>query len=275
MRYISSSLSDILPYRISVLQSYMVTVREGRNINLHILLEFIMLQVLQGNCLDVLQTLPENSIDSFYTCPSPFRYYEEEITGKVGSEVELDHYLLNLMNLLMFSHRVLKPTGSFFLQIPEIFNKIGGMFGMPVIVENRIRTLGMYYLMNRLIWYRTETKQLKNYKDMGFLKNYEYIFHLVKDYDKFYFNNKSKYAKTSVFSYPIEDSYYTNEFDSGLPEELTRIIIDTTVPENGVICDPLCGSAKVGVVAKKMNRSFIGVDIDFKTCELARIRLGL
>lgn len=234
-----------------------------------------MSTILQGDAISVLKGMKPESIDTIYTCPSPFRYYEEEEIGKIGSEEQLDHYLLNLMNLLMFSHRVLKPTGSFFLQIPEIFNKIGGCFGMPVIVENRIRTLGMYYLMHRLIWYRTETKPLKKYKDMGFLKNYEHIFHLVKHPSEFLFNNKSKYAKTSVFSYPIEDSYYTNEFDSGLPEELTRMVIDTTVPEGGTICDPLCGTAKVGVVAKKMNRDFIGIDIDFQTCELARIRLGI
>lgn len=235
-----------------------------------------MMEILQGNCKDVLRTLPEDSIDTIYTCPSPFRYYEiDDLQRKIGSEEQLDHYLLNLMNILMFSHRVLKPTGSFFLQIPENFNKIGGMFGMPVIVENRIRTLGLYFLMNRLFWHRKETKQLKNYKDMGFLKNYQYIFHLVKDYDQFYFNTNSKYAKTSVFSYPIEDTYFTNEFDSGLPEELSKIVLDTTTKEGDTVLDPLCGTAKFGVVAKKMNRNFIGIEIDLDTVNLCKIRLGL
>jgi DNA modification methylase len=235
-----------------------------------------MLQILQGNCLDVLNTLPEDSIQTIYTCPSPFRYYsQEENEGKIGGEQRLEDYLTNLIQILTLSHRVLKPSGSFFLQIPENFNKIGGMFGMPVIVENKIRTIGLYFLMNRLFWHRKETKQLKNYKEMGFLKNYEYIFHLVKDYDHFYFNSSSKYAKTSVFSYPLEDTYYTNEFDSGLPEELSKMVIDTTTKEGDTVLDPLCGSAKLGVVAKKMNRNFIGIEIDPETVNMCKIRLGI
>ena len=53
------------------------------------------------------------------------------------------------------------------------------------------------------------------------------------------------------------------------------MIIDTTVPPDGIIMDPLCGSGKVGVVAKKMNRDFIGIDISLETVERCRIRLGI
>jgi DNA modification methylase len=129
-----------------------------------------------------------------------------------------------------------------------------------------------FMLNDRLIWYRTETSK-QRYKEKGFLKNYEFIFHFV--HKDFYFNTSSKYIKSSVLSYPIEDTYYTNEFDSGLPSKLSEIIIDTTVPAEGVILDPLCGSAKLGVVAKKMNRDFIGIDLNLETCEAARIRLGI
>ena len=43
----------------------------------------------------------------------------------------------------------------------------------------------------------------------------------------------------------------------------------------GIILDPLCGSGKVGVVAQKMGREFIGIDINLETVEACRIRLGL
>jgi DNA modification methylase len=233
------------------------------------------MQVLCGDCLTVLKGLEKESVDTIYTCPSPFRYYEDEQTGLIGSEIRLNDYINNIQNILMECHRVLKPTGSFFLQTPEYFNKLGGMFGMTTVIENMIKNLGLYFFMNRLFWHRTETRKLTKYKERGFLKNYEYIFHLVKDGIEFYFNEKSKYAKTSVFSYPLEDTYYTNEFDSGLPYQLSEMVIDTTCPPKGTVLDPLCGSAKVGVVAKKMGRDFIGIDINLETVETARIRLGI
>lgn len=233
------------------------------------------MKVLQGDCVTVLkEQVEKESIDTIYTCPSPFRYYEDEITGKLGSEVRMDEYFTNLMRILDACYDVLKDSGSLFLQVPENFNMNGGVLGMPVMIENKIRNRGTWFFANRLFWHRKETLKL-DYKEKGFLKNYEYIFHLIKDYDKFYFNVNSKYARTSVFSYPIEDSYFTNEFDSGLPEQLFRMVIDTTVPPNGTILDPLAGTGKVGVVAKKMNRDAILIDIDFETCERIKTRLGL
>jgi DNA modification methylase len=139
-------------------------------------------------------------------------------------------------------------------------------------MENKSKYNHLYFLANGAWTHNSETHK-RTYQEKGFLKNYEYIFHFIhRDY---YFNTKSKYINTSVFSYPLEDSYYTNEFDSGLPTELSKMVIDTCCPPNGVVCDPLCGSAKLGIVAKKMNRDFIGIDINLETVELARIRLGI
>lgn len=233
-----------------------------------------MPQVLHGDAVTVLKEMKENSIDTVYTAPSPFQYYylPDEEDNRIGGEESLKDYIFNLVNLCEECSRVLKPTGNLFIQIPDQFSQFGTLLGVPSLFEVQMKSQG-FMLNDRLIWYRTETRKLKQHDNKGFLKNYEFIFHFV--HKDFYFNEKSKYAKTSVLSYPIEDTYFTNEFDSGLPEELTRVIIDTTVPPNGIILDPLCGTGKVGVVAKKMNRDFIGIDINLQTVEAARIRLGV
>jgi len=234
-----------------------------------------MPKVICGDCISVLKTLPKESVDCIYTCPAPFKFYEDEITGKIGSETRLNDYINNIQNILISCNDVLKQSGSIFLQIPETWNISGGVFGMPVIIENKIRNLGMYFLRDRLFWHRTENKKKKNNYDYGFLKDYEYIFHMVKDHYKFYFNVKSRFKNTSVFSYPLEDSYYTNEFDSGLPTELFKMVIDTSCPKNGTVLDPLAGSGKLGVVAKQMNRDYILIDISESLCDMMRTRLKL
>lgn len=231
-----------------------------------------MPQVLNGDCVTVLKTLPENSIDTVYTTPSPFGYYENE-PNKIGGEYTLTEYIENLLSIIDECNRVLKDSGSLFIQLGDQYTPFGDLAGIPTLFEMMMRP--KMRLNDRLFWHRTEKKPLKNYKDRGFFKNYEYIWHYVKDFDQFYFNTNSKYIKTSIFSYPLADSYYSNEFDSGLPEELAKIIIDTTVPPNGIVLDPLSGSGKLGVVAKKMNRDYILIDLDFECCRLMRIRLGL
>lgn len=228
------------------------------------------MQVLQGNCIQVLQTLPENSIDCIYTCPSPFNYYENE-PNYIGGEKNLDNYIENLVEICNACSRVLKTTGNLFIQIPDQFSTLGTLLGIPTKFEMRMRGEG-WALNDRLIWHRTETRK-REYIEKGFLKNYEFIFHYV--HRDFYFNIRSKYKNTSVFSYPLEDTYYTNEFDSGLPTELFKMVIDTTTKEGDVVLDPLAGSGKLGVVAKKMNRDAILIDINFECCESMKARLGL
>lgn len=239
------------------------------------------MKILHGDAFSVLAEMEENSIDTVYTAPSPFQYYYlptdvEQEDERIGGEKLLSNYIHNLVYLCEQCSRVLKPTGNLFIQIPDQFSQFGTLLGVPTLFEAQMKGEG-FMLNDRLIWHRTESnitnKKISKYKEKGFLKNYEFIFHFV--HKDFYFNTNSKYIKSSILSYPIEDSYYTNEFDSGLPSKLSEIIIDTTVPAGGVILDPLCGSAKVGVVAKRMNRDFIGIDINLETVEAARIRLGI
>jgi len=58
------------------------------------------------------------------------------------------------------------------------------------------------------------------------------------------------------------------------PEKLIEIPISAGCPENGIILDPFMGSGTTGVVAKKLNRKFLGIDINSKYCKIATNRIG-
>jgi hypothetical protein len=57
------------------------------------------------------------------------------------------------------------------------------------------------------------------------------------------------------------------------PEELCVRPILSSCPPGGVVLDPFAGSGTVGVVAKRLGRNFILIDINREYCELARKRL--
>ena len=233
-----------------------------------------MLQILEGDCISVLKGMEKESVNTVYMCPSPFGFYEDN-PEKIGGEPSITKYVSNLIDICNACRPILKKSGNLFIQIPDVYTPFGNLASIPSFFEIQMILHGCWELNDRIIWHRTEKNNKKRVPEAGFLKNYEYIFHFVLDQDHFYFNSGSKYAKTSVFSYPLEDTYFTNEFDSGLPTELSKIVIDTTTKEGDTVLDPLCGSAKLGVVAKKMNRNFIGIEIDHQTYELCKIRLGL
>lgn len=53
------------------------------------------------------------------------------------------------------------------------------------------------------------------------------------------------------------------------PEPLMMELISPTTPEGGVVLDPFCGSGTVLTAARKLNRHFIGFDLDPEYCKTA------
>jgi site-specific DNA-methyltransferase (adenine-specific) len=53
------------------------------------------------------------------------------------------------------------------------------------------------------------------------------------------------------------------------PQKLIEPMIKAGCPEKGIVLDPFFGSGTTGVVAKKLNRNFIGVELQEKYVEIA------
>jgi DNA modification methylase len=57
------------------------------------------------------------------------------------------------------------------------------------------------------------------------------------------------------------------------PEKLVEPMILAGCPKDGIVLDPFCGSGTTCVVAKKLGRNYIGIDISKEYCEIAEKRL--
>jgi len=57
------------------------------------------------------------------------------------------------------------------------------------------------------------------------------------------------------------------------PEELIETPILAGCPEGGVVLDPFIGSGTTALVAKRLNRNYIGIDINPEYCKMAQERL--
>lgn len=58
------------------------------------------------------------------------------------------------------------------------------------------------------------------------------------------------------------------------PEELVEVPIKATCPENGIVLDPFIGSGTSAVVSKKLNRHYIGFDLNNNYVDIAKARIG-
>ena len=59
------------------------------------------------------------------------------------------------------------------------------------------------------------------------------------------------------------------------PQDLVEILIENFSSEGDIVMDPMCGLGSTCVAAKKLNRSYIGIDISEEYCKLAKERINL
>ena len=64
------------------------------------------------------------------------------------------------------------------------------------------------------------------------------------------------------------------EFASGFPEKIIERCITLTCPPKGVVLDCLADSGTTGVVAKRMGRDYILIDIEYEKVLAMKARLG-
>ena len=153
-----------------------------------------------GNSMDILQELPDESIDCVITSPPYWqqRIYEDydgEIAGIIGSEEKPEDYVENLMKVIREIKRILKKDGTFWLNIGDKFND-KCLMGMPWRTALKMQEEG-WILRSDIIWDQMKGTQscTDRFRDM-----YEHIFQFVK-------NKKYCFDADPIRIIPEKDAY--------------------------------------------------------------------
>jgi len=70
--------------------------------------------LFNGNVLEVLKQLPDNSVDTVVTSPPYWGLRDYEVEGQIGLEPTLDEYIENIFQVMKELKRIIKPTGIIF-----------------------------------------------------------------------------------------------------------------------------------------------------------------
>jgi DNA modification methylase len=79
------------------------------------------IKLLNGDCLDVLRTLPENTIDCCVTSPPYFGLRDYGVDGQIGLEQTPEEYIQKLVEIFREVRRVLKDAGTLWLNIGDSY----------------------------------------------------------------------------------------------------------------------------------------------------------
>jgi site-specific DNA-methyltransferase (adenine-specific) len=80
-------------------------------------------QVLVGDATECLRDLPKASVDTVITSPPYFRLRNYQVAGQLGMEATIDAWVANLGEVFGELARVLKPSGSVWLNVGDSFSR--------------------------------------------------------------------------------------------------------------------------------------------------------
>ena len=78
--------------------------------------------------------------------------------------------------------------------------------------------------------------------------------------------------KRTVWEIPL--SKFRDAHFAVFPEKLVEPCIAAGSHDGDVVLDPFCGAGTTGVVAARLGRQFVGIDISGEYCEMARARIA-
>jgi len=140
--------------------------------------------LLHGDALEVLKALPSDSVDFAMTSP-PYWGKREYESGGIGLEPDYRDFVKDLSAVFFELKRVLKPSGSFWLNLGDTYLD-KGLLGIPWRVAFELTDVQGWTLRNSVIWNKLKGG-MDNSKDR--LANvHEHLFHFVKCAKGYYYN---------------------------------------------------------------------------------------
>lgn len=204
-------------------------------------------RIIQGNCTEILKTLPSASADLVLTDPPYFVRYRD----RDGRTIANDTDPASVLGAFDDVYRILKPNR--FCVCFYGWSKVNAFFDAW--------TRAGFKPVGHIVW-------RKNYaSNTGFLKaHHEQAYVLVK-------GNPAKPES------PLEDvqpwEYSGNRIH---PTEKAVSILQPLVRSfsqpGDVVLDPFAGSGSSLVAAALAGRSYLGIELETKYCDLARRRLA-
>ena len=213
-----------------------------------------MIKLLQGDCMELMNNIPNESIDLVLT-DIPYNKVNREDNGlrKLDKE-NADILTFDLINFLEQLYDKAKSTIIIFCGKEQV-STIHSYFN-----DKQKKGKGT---VRQLIWEKSNPSPMNG--QHIYLSGVENAIWFKKRGGTF-----NAHCKNTVFKYPIGRSkLHPTEKNHLLLQEL---ILDNS-NKNDLILDPCMGSGSTGVVALQNNRNFLGIELNQNYFDIAKSRL--
>ena len=252
--------------------------------------------IITGDCLDVMKGFPASCVDLIVTSP-PYAMLRENTYGGIPEDEYVDWFLPRAEQF----KRVLKPTGSFVLNIKEHSTKGQRVLYVYDLVSALVRKAGFMWV-DDYVWHKPRPVPL-GYPNR-FPDAWEHLYHFGVE-NKRKMNRKAVKVPSSdanwrrsnrrvrtqyvmeggrrpvktgsglvALDYPIEDGmvyptnvlkYHTVRNNTGhsapFPPKLPEFFIKLFTDEGDLVLDPFAGTGTTCRVARNLRRRWCGIEI--------------
>ena len=264
------------------------------------------MKLYNGDCLEEMKHIADNSVDVVFTSP-PYADRRKTTYGGMHETQYVEWFLPIAKEI----KRVLKPSGSFFLNIKPHTDKGERVLYVFDLVIALKKELGFLFV-DEFTW--TKTAYPGKY-DGRFKNGFEPIYHFTKSLPKEITFNPLE-CGTPIKQESVERALRRNKRDvpkngSGMsmgtgmrnvdvsrpsnvinvhnivnqfmdsqdhpatfPVKLADFFILSFTNKGDVVLDPFLGSGTTGVSAKQLSRDFIGIELDENYYKLAQNRIN-
>jgi site-specific DNA-methyltransferase (cytosine-N4-specific) len=262
-------------------------------------------EVKVGDSLKILQSIPDNTFQCCVTSPPYWGLRDYGIDGQIGAETTVKGYLDSIVSVFEEVRRTLKPDGTLWLNIGDAYTSGGrtwrdgdkknpargmsyraatpeglkpkDLIGIPWKMAFALQEAG-WYLRSDIVWNKPNA-QPESVKDRP-TRSHEFVFLMSKS-EKYYYDhaavveptveaNKTRNRRSvwSINTEPSKEAHFAM-----FPPKLVELCIQAGSQPESFVLDPFFGAGTVGMVASRMGRNCIGIELKDEYAAIARGRL--
>lgn len=243
-------------------------------------------RVIEGDCIDIMNSLPAGSVDMIFADPPYNLQLGGELLRPDNSKVDavtdawdkfssLADYERFTRDWLAAARRLLKDNGTLW---------VIGSYHNIFKVGSALQDLG-FWVLNDIIW--RKANPMPNFKGTRFTNAHETLIWCSKSPDaKYTFNYDAMKALNedlqmrSDWVIPICSGAERARVDgekahsTQKPEALLHRVLLSSTKAGDVVLDPFFGSGTTGAVAKRLGRSFVGIERERRYINVAIERIA-
>ena len=243
-------------------------------------------QVIQGDCIEIMNGLPQCSVDLIFADPPynlqlrqellrPDRSLVDGVNDQWDQFSNFQEYDQFTKNWLTACKRVLKDNGALW-----VIGTYHNIFRVGAILQD----LG-FWILNDIIWIKTNP--MPNFRGVRFTNAHETLIWAQKmEGPRYTFNHHAMKSLNDELQMRSDWELKTctgkrrlkvngsKAHSTQKPEALLyRVLVSSTSPGD-IVLDPFFGTGTTGAVARRLRRHWIGIELDENYVELARQRIS-